>query len=249
MNLVLKANTVFLIVISAFYIIFSLIEGSHYTNYVLNNFHFHLDGLVWIVLFSLFIFLSDKFGKDTPKVKGKMGAIFAILVSLMILFVTTNAVADLNMAVSRDSYILFHMQDSYDQRMYYQWGIFYQYMVFVKNNTPSDATIVIPPEQGAWLMGTGEPNFVRAFLYPRNIIQGTLTNLDIKSFEPSTFILIAWGQEECKPDPMCHGWPRQDILSKKIIYKDPNSSGVSETKENTIYKFANKQYVYGLIEL
>jgi len=92
-------------------------------------------------------------------------------------------------------------------------------MVFVKNNTPSDATIVIPPQQDPWLIGSGNDTFVRAFIYPRKIVQETIIIPDLKVFGPDTFILISWGKEECKPAG-CHGWPRQDIRAKKIIYKD-----------------------------
>jgi hypothetical protein len=246
---VLRVNRLFLLPLFLVYLGFSLLEGAHYANYVLANFRFHLDSLNLVVLFSLSIFLADRFKNIIPMVKGKLSVVYILLVLLVVNFMIGNAAYISDMAFSRDSYILFHLGSSYDDRMYYQWRIFYQYMLFVKNNTPSDAIIVIPPEQGAWLMGTGEPNFVRAFLYPRKIIQGTLTDLDTKSFGPNTFVLIAWGQEECKPDPGCHGWPRQDIKTSKIIYKDPNSDNVIETKENSVYKLSDDKYVYGIIEL
>ncbi|MGA3291913.1 MAG: hypothetical protein ABSC49_02060 [Candidatus Microgenomates bacterium] len=249
MKLVFKANTIFLTVISLIYIVLNLIEGANFTNYILNVYHIHLDGLVYVVIFSLFVFLISKFKSSFPgSIKG-LGLLYPAIVLAVTFFMVDNVPYITNMAVSRDSYILFHLGSSYDDRMYYQWGIFYQYMIFVRNNTPTDATIVIPPEEGAWLMGTGEPNFVRAFLYPRTITPESINIPNLQAFGPNTYILIAWGQEECNPDSGCHGWPRQDIKVQKIIYKDPNSSSVIETETNAIYKLGGSQYVYGLIEL
>jgi hypothetical protein len=181
-------------------------------------------------------------------IKG-LGLLYPAIVLSIVFFVVDNVPYITNMAFTRDSYILFHLRSTYDERMYYQWGIFYQDMVFVRNNTPTNATIVIPPEEAAWLMGTGEPAFVRAFLYPRTITPEPINIPNLQAFGPNTYILIAWGNEECKPDPACHGWPRQDIKATKIMYKDPNSSNVIKVETNAIYKLGGSGYVYGLIEL
>jgi len=133
--------------------------------------------------------------------------------------------------------------------MTYQWKVFYQFMVFVRNNTPEDATIVIPPEQDPWLMGSGNENFVRAFIYPRKIVQEPLEIRDIKIYGENTYVLITWGKEACKPDPMCHGWPKQEIKARRIVFKDPNSTNVIEVRENTTYDPTDLKYVYGLIKL
>ena len=249
MNLLLKANRIFLIAITLVYLTFSLIEGAHFTNYVLATYRFHLDGLILPVLFSLSIFLVEKFKEELPKVKGKLGIFYFIFVSLFVFYIVKNTAYAIDSGVSRNSYILFHLGKSYDDRMTYQWGIFYQFMVFVRNNTPADATIVIPPQQDPWLMGSGNHDFVRAFLFPRNIIEEPLMIRDIEAFDQNTYILITWGKEACKPDPECHGWPKQEIQATKIIYKDPNSSNVIETRENTVYNPEDKKYVYGVIEI
>lgn len=248
-NLILKFNRVFLIVLVALYLTFSLIEGAHFTNYVLATYHFHLDGMVLLVIFSLFIFLADIFKNKMPKVKGKLGIVYLIFVSLFVFYMVKNVAYAVGTGMGRNSYILFHLGSSYDDRMFYQWKIFYQFMIFVKNNTLEDATIIIPPQQDPWLMGSGNDHFVRAFLFPRKIIEKPLMIQDIEVFGPKTYILITWGKEACRPDPECHGWPKQNINAAKIIYKDPNSSNVIETRENTIYSPEDKKYVYGVIEL
>ena len=250
LSFILKANRIFLVTITLVYLIFSLLEGAHYTNYVLATYQIHLDSMILLVLFSLFIFLADKFKSELPRVKGKMRVSYLMFVFLITFFIVKNANYVCNLGLMRNSYILFHLRSSYDDKMTYEWGKFYQFMVFVRNNTSEDSTIVIPPEQDPWLMGSGNNNFVRAFLFPRKIVSETITipEQDLKSFGPKTYILITWGKEECKPEG-CHGWPRQDINARKIFYKDPNSDRVIETRENTVYKLEDDKYVYGVIEI
>lgn len=249
MQLMFKINNIVLIVLTLLYLGLYLIEGANYMNYVLNRFHFHLDGLILPVLFGFFIFLTWKF-KDEIVSIGKKSKVYPVFVLLLVYFIVKNLSYSLEMGVSRTSYILFHLRDTYDEKMTYQWGVFYQFMMFVKNNTPEDATIIIPPEEGAWLMGTGEPNFVRAFLFPRTIISETLIISDenIKAFSNNTYMLITWGQEACKPDPGCHGWPKQEIKASEILFKKPNSSELVEIKKDTVYDPTDKTYVYGLIK-
>lgn len=247
-KMIFKLNKVLLLFLTVIYILLNFIEGAHFTNYVLNIFHLHLNGMVYLVLFSLLLHLSGKFKNEIPKSVKSLGLIYYPLVIFLIFFIVKNTSLVTNTALTRSSYILFHLNSSYDDRLAYQWGIFYKFMVFVKNNTPPDATIVIPPEQGAWLMGAGEPYFVGSFLYPRKIVPEKQLITDFKKYDSNTYFLIAWGQEECKPDG-CHGWPRQEIKASKIIYKNPDSWDTIETKENIIYKLNSSPYVYGLLKL
>ena len=249
LGFILKANKIFLIAISLVYLTFSLLEGAHYTNYVLATYKIHLDSMILLVLFSLFVFLVEKFKGEMPKVKGKMGIVYLMFATLITFFIVKSANYVCNLGVMQNSYILFHLKSSYDDKMTYQWGKFYQFMVYVRDNTPEDSTIVIPPEQDPWLMGSGNDNFVRAFLYPRKIVQELLEIKDVKIYGENTYILITWGKEACKPDPGCHGWPKQEIKASRIIYKDPDSTNVVEVRENTIYDPTDDKYVYGLIKI
>jgi hypothetical protein len=248
LKLIFKINSLLLPILLIVYLGLAALEGAHYTNYILATFHIHIDGMVILVLFSLLLYVFNKFKNLLPKNICALGIIYPAIVLSIVYFVIVNLTYVVNQAVNRDAYIIFHPLSTYDQKMFYQWGDFYRFMVFVKNNTPSDANIVIPPQQDPWLIGTGNPHFVRSFLYPRNIIREMLIIPDVKVFGPNTFILISWGKEECKPTG-CHGWPRQDIFAKRIMYKDPNSESVIETKVNAIYKLEDDKYVYGVIEL
>jgi len=248
LSFILKVNSLLLPLLLTVYLSLAALEGAHYTNYVLATFHIHLDGMVFPVLFSLLLYVADKFKNLLPRKIRSLGVIYPVLIFLTVFFIVDNFSFVTDQGVNRDFYIIFHPLNTYDQKMYYQWGDFYRFMLFVRNNTPTNAKILVPPVQNPWLMGTGNPLFVSAFLYPRNIIQEPIIIPDIKAFAPKTFILISWGKEDCQPAG-CHGWPRQDIKAAKIIYKDPNSDGIIETKENATYRLEDDQYVYGLIEL
>lgn len=251
LNLLLKANKIFLPVVSAAYIFLILLEGSHYQNYILNLLHIHVEGLIVVVLFSLAIYLADKFKPNALKFGRWTNIIYKTMIFLIIFFVVKNAALTFDMAFTRNFYIPFHLLDSYDDKMYYRWADFYKFMVFVNQNTPETATIIVPPEQNPWLIGTGNPNFVRSFLYPRKVVSEKLIipEAELKSFDNNTYLLISWGKEVCSPEPTCHGWPRQIIKASKIIFKNPNSSDVIEIRENFIYDPDDKTYVYGLIKL
>lgn len=251
MKFVFMINRILLVLTLIFYIVLSLIEGAHYMNYILNTLHIHLDGIAYPLLFNFSIFLVEKFKHQLPKPSGHTKIAYTLLTFLIIYFAAGNMAYITTMAFERNSHIPFHLKDSYDDKMYYRWADFYRFMVFVKENSPGDATIVIPPEQDPWLIGTGNPNFVRSFLYPRKVVSEKLIieEENIKAFPNETYLLISWGKEVCSPEPMCHGWPRQEIKAKKIIYKDPDSSNVIEIRENAVYKLSDDKYVYGIIEL
>lgn len=248
LNFILKANRVLLPILSIVYLGLAALEGAKYTNYILATINIHLDGLVLMVLFSFFLFVADKYKNTMPKVIHSLRVIYPVMVLFIVYFVIKNIVYVADESVNRNFYIIFHPLSTYDQKMFYQWGEFYKFMVFVRNNTPDNATIVLPPMENPWLMGSGNPHFVRAFLYPRNIIQEAKIIPDTKIYGPNTFILITWGKEECQPVG-CHGWPRQNIIAKEIIYKDPNSENTVEVRQNSVYKLNDNKYVYGVIEL
>jgi hypothetical protein len=248
-NIVLKINRFLVVFFVLIYLVLIALEGAHYTNYVLATYRIHIDGLVIVVLFGLSIFVAKKVGEIIPRKISKLGILYPAMIFVLALFMVQNMASISNLAVNADSYALFHLKNSYDDKMYYQWGDFYRFMVFVRNNTPDNAKIVISPMRDPWLIGSGNLHYVRAYLYPREIIQYKTMTLPVETFANGTYLLISWGARDCKPDPDCHGWPRQEIPASEIIYKDPNSTDVIKTLQNSVYTPANKEYVYGLIEI
>lgn len=67
------------------------------------------------------------------------------------------------------SFICHNLHLTYDEKMGIKWGEYYAYMVFVYENTPADATIVIPAEGDQWSR-TGNVGLDGYFLYPRRLV-------------------------------------------------------------------------------
>ncbi len=102
---------------------------------------------------------------------------------------------------------------TYDKKMGYYWGFFYDYMLFVKENTPENSTIIVPPQESPWFM-TGNIGLVRYFLYPRNFIQGTYDKpLDIDSAD---YVMLAWGEWK-ENDMSRYGWPKVKVDAEETI--------------------------------
>jgi hypothetical protein len=129
-----------------------------------------------------------------------------------------------------------------------QWGDFYKYMVFVKNNTPEDASIVIPPQIAPWWTRSGNSLLVKPFLYPRKLIQYETADIpNIKSIPPGTYIMIAWGEWECDTKG-CGAWPVQSIKASEVIFKD-SSFGVKEVIQNFTYDPKDTGNPFGLLKI
>ena len=66
---------------------------------------------------------------------------------------------------------LLGLRFSYDEKMEHSWGSYYQQMVFIREHTESDATIMIPPQskQHSRIGNMGLDDY---FLLPRNLVAG-----------------------------------------------------------------------------
>jgi len=246
LDFVLNINKVFLILFSVVFIVFSFLEGSHYENYVLSTYHFQLKGLVFLVLFSLSLFLVSKARRLTQVIKGNIG--YIVLTFLAAYTLLANFGTTFQKAFTGDFYVASHLSDSYDQKMYSQWGDFYKYMVFVKNNTPENASIIIPPQIAPWWTRSGNFFLVRPFLYPRKLIQYETAEIpDLKSIPPGTHIMITWGEWECDAKG-CGGWPIQTINAKEVIFKDADF-GVKQIRQNFRYDPKDTDNPFGLLEI
>lgn len=246
-SLISLVNKIVLAASLLIYLVFIFIEEAHYPNYALATYHFHLDGLIYLVLFSLSLFILGKIKNDGLFKSKNFG--FIVLAFLVAYTLAVNVGSTLETAFETDTYILLHLRDSYDQKMFYQWHDFYNYMLFVKTNTPDNASIIIPPQIAPWWTRSGNAGLVKYFLYPRTIIQYSTENIpDIKSLPQGTYIMIAWGEWGCDQYG-CKGWPTQIIKSKEAIFKDPNSNRVEEVKENFIYDPKDTSHPFGLLKL
>lgn len=101
---------------------------------------------------------------------------------------------------------------SYDQKMRIQWGIFYEVVELVRENTPPTATIVHPPQVRPWLTA-GNEALLQCFLYPRKLQRGYRNLVD----KTVTHVLVARGNWTVKDDRM-YGWPKFPVNVRKFVY-------------------------------
>lgn len=240
----------FIFAVSGFgYIYFSVIEANHYVNYVLSKFHFSLGGLVYVVLLSGAIFLAERLKRkkiiNEEKIKfGNITAYFLIVYTLVAGMGVT-----VKNSIDGDIYAATHITDSYDEKMYFHWHDFYDYMVFVRNNTPENASIVIPPQHEPYWSRSGNLFLVRSFLYPRNIIQYGMEEIpDIKTLLPNTYLMIVWAEWGCDAG-VCKGWPEQVIRVKEAIYKDSDSVGIKRIRQNFTFDPGDTNNSVGLLKI
>lgn len=117
------------------------------------------------------------------------------------------------------------------------------YTRFIKQQTPTDSVILIPPQSSVWPM-EGNAEYLRWFLYPRQ-----LKHLDIDKRIPNeiNFVLIAQGEcmyGEC-------GWPKQAIPAhniERITLIDPKTREVT-TLEDVDYIPDRHISHWGIIKL
>ncbi len=141
-----------------------------------------------------------------------------------------------------------HPDWSYDQKMEEKVGKgFYNYARFIKKNTPSDAVILIPPQSYPWQQ-SGNIAYLRYFLYPRKLFNGSESK-DLEKKE-LTHVLLASG-ENVAPDELPRTtWPNFKVPAKRILLE------VSPGAENLNVRIVPGDYLpekfkseWGIIEL
>lgn len=95
----------------------------------------------------------------------------------------------------------------------------YDYYEFVKNNTPEDARILIPPQGLPWPR-IGNSAYSRYFLYPRYLVSGKEKEpgIDLKK-ENMQYVMVSWGEVNLFQYGYTHGWPKFGIPAKMIIWE------------------------------
>jgi hypothetical protein len=216
-SIIIKINNILLPLLLITYLAMQALEAFYYHNYIFSNFHIQQDNFLYLVILSAGIFMIGKFCKKITK-PNDLSILIILIVSAFVL--VDNLKISMNEAVYSDLFIATHINMTYDEKMQSYWGIYYEYITFVKNNTLENSTIIVPPQESPWLM-TGNIALDRYFLYPREFIQGTFNEpLDLKSAD---YVMLAWGEWK-ENDTSKYGWPKVKVDVKEIIYmnKDKN---------------------------
>lgn len=246
---IINKLNLFVLALSGFgYLYFSIQEAVHYTNYVLSRFHISLGGLIYIFLSSASLFVAGHY-KNIIYLNSKGKNLWKGIIYFFVIYtLVVNLGVTLKNSFVGDIYVALHLKDTYDQKMRMQWGTYYNYMVFVKQNTPEDATIIVPPQILPWVR-TGNVALDRYFLYPRKLIQYSTEQIpDVASLTKGTYILVSWGDWECDFGK-CKLWPQQKIEAREKIIMDPDNSAVRKVINNVIYSPQDTNDPYGLLRI
>jgi hypothetical protein len=120
---------------------------------------------------------------------------------------------------------------------------FYPAIMRVKQLTPDDATVLIPPQGNPWEI-EGNSAMVAYFLYPRKV-----HNLDpqsIPSLGDNTYILISKGSWK-RSGEVDYGWPKVKVNATKLWEIDQNGHTINAFSDN--YDPQIHTWDWGLIEV
>jgi hypothetical protein len=150
-----------------------------------------------------------------------------VIIALLVLYTIQNGLVIFKQLFRNMRYIASHPTDSYDDKMRIYWWTVYDYLQFVKQNTPPTATIVIPPQQRPFLT-SGNAGIVEYFLYPRKIITGSLSNLPAQHYD---FVMIVHGEWPDAP-VQDYDFPKIPVSATEVVYFDQQTKkSVALTKD------------------
>jgi uncharacterized membrane protein YagU involved in acid resistance len=253
-EMVLDANALVFPILLIFYWIITISENTHYSNYVFSTIHIQPDNFFYVVVFSLLIalirILDTKRGDVYQIIKGGFGIIrkyswFLLLILVLSLFTLENLPRVLSTTFKTNIYMFTHLKDNYGDKMRITWGSYYDYMVFIRDNTPPDALIVTPPQEGPWLT-TGNAGLDRYFLYPRTVINGKFDSLpEGKDYD---YVMLVWG-EWLVEDKARYGWPKVPVKAEKVMYFNATTNSMMEVPGNYDPNNETNKMVNGLIKV
>lgn len=255
-NLILKMNSLLIPVFAIFYWILVLVEATHYPNYVYSTFHILPENLGILLFFSIYLFVIKSLRQKNLKnielllTSGTVGLhkypgsskmayshrtpfqltqriIISVIIFLLGIYGLYNTIKVLDSALKSNIFILRNLNLTYEEKMKTSWNFFYDYIEFVRENTPVDAVIAIPPSIRPWL-SEGNSVLVRYFLYPRKLKSDD--ELKSKSFIPNYYLLAKglWGVS----DEKMYGWPKENISAEWVIYFDGTTKQVKRVEGN-----------------
>ncbi len=245
--------------ISFFYIYFLFLNINNYPNYVFSIYHLQPDLLVRPLLFSLCIsFLSyikkhtSLFHKTLSFVKDPRKKYENL--SVLVLVVTLFSYGVFNFTKNIDTlspYVVLSFAnfsksniEKTDVIMKVKYGYYYDYVKFVKQIVPENASILLPPQENPW-QNEGNQRLTRYFLYPRTIYSAHESNLP----EDISYIVIAWGSPDFPPkNGKSYGWPKERIEASKIYIYNFDTKGITEYSGDYDPDKFMKPGTYGLIK-
>lgn len=220
-----------------FYLMMTVMNSSKYPNYIFSTFHIQPQNFLNVVILGSLLFIlkvlrsskyKNKLILHQLKERGrkldftdKTLYIWFIAFIFLGVYLFNNFSITFNRIINNAAFIVTHANYTYDQKMNTYWGFYYDYIKFVKDNTPEDSTILIPPQSGHWLT-SGNEWLDRYFLYPRRLVQGNVYDIPDKGYD---YVMISRG--EWLSDETDWGWPKVIVKAEKIWYIDSGTLDVT----------------------
>ena len=232
------ANGILFILLTATYFVLFLLNKLYVNNDFINILNIYRNNvlLLWL-LSSLFIGLGQK-----KIIRIQLSIIVAFLLIENLVFLEPKILLKNLYFILKNPYL------SYEQKMRYQVGdLFYDYTSFIKHNTPETATILIPPQAYPWPQ-TGNPGYLRYFLYPRKLVSGKEyeAGVDLSSGKID-FVLIAKGESQLVGENTSYGWPKFSVSADTLVFFEKDLGG-RQFKDNYVFSEAMAER-WGLIKL
>ena len=229
--------------------IFYIIETITYPNFIFTYLHIHLDGLQ-ILTGMLFVYfaLSNLMHKHYVAILNS--TFFLAISSLLINYAIINTL-DVTKLIKKEVEAMQSPAQSDDEKNEVGWGTIYQYAKMLKNATPEDAIIAMPPAQNHWLY-SGNIVLMRYFLYPRTLVNvketantSTLHELPSQNYD---YVALVWGESN-ERDQSPYGWPKTSIDAEYIDYFDLNTNTTNRVV-TTQYQFRElNEQLWGVIKV
>jgi len=259
-KLLINLNSILFLPLLVLYFIMVFSNAKNYSNYVFTTYHIQPQNFINLVYlsFALLFLRFDLFYKklnlepyfgdlsvfSRNKTKNTKEKLLLSTIFFLLLFYFVNNFTKVAHRILNDfAFITTHLSYSYDDKMRRVWGFYYDYMKFVREHTPDDAAILVPPQRDHWL-STGNSGLNRYFLYPRKQIHGEITTIPSDGYG---YILVAKGL--WNNNKVGWGWPKAYVKADKIWYIDPQTLQVSEFKKDFDPQDSFNMQAWGLIKV
>jgi hypothetical protein len=239
-----------LIVFVLLFFCLGYLEEVNYPNYVFTKFHVDFQNISPLISYNFYLVLIILIKKEMDfkklKIKNLLSRFIAFTTFFLLsLYLINNLHSVLSLANRNISFILANPTATYDEKMTKKMGFFYEYMQFIKENTPGDAVIHLPPKIDPWQM-TGNAGLVRYFLYPRKLV--STGDPYILSENDYDYIMISKGFFNQAGD-WGHGWPKISVEAEKILYLDPEIKNIKEVFKDYDPDDSENEGAWGLIKI
>lgn len=236
-----KIYSIAIFIFGLIFFFFYILEKKNYPNYVFSTYHLQPKLLSTPLTLSIFasIFSSKKLLHDGLKNSEHLFRWFSI-VAIFIWILIMNFI-DIVSSSSKNLYFMINEPNAtYGQRMQEKIGKqFYDYVMFVKENTSENSKILLPPFPAYPWPQTGNIPYMTYFLYPRTLFNGGEYSPEYDLQEDGIdYVLLDWGETEATSGVYTHGWPKFDVNADQITY----------FLENNETKIEHSDYIYGKVE-